>query len=649
MLLVDKGTPPSCIESLVYQKRFVMSKPMKPILLFDAKHTKGRRAPILNEPVFVNKDLYKFEMRPVQRTVYLDHRQHDLFIPCSPPGSGKSTIVKFCAAERLEQDKNLKVIIAVPDLDIGRTFRKVILDYSDGREIPWDIDPERDLCGSNGNGSKINKIVQFIKSPAGSILSRRILLCSHSSLVSACGQISNGELKNTWFIVDEAHHSQYDMTPDEEEISNKLGKLLHRIVSLYLKEKTKTMRLWLPTATFFRGDGLSILPKEYVDLFEKYYLPLDEHWEQNIKYIQSYSYYFVPYKGLVLPEIRQILSGSKIPTIIFCPMSSQHVSGGCKYEFTDDLKKEIHKVWPGARIMDLVDEGNREKNREILDKSPESIDVILSLRVFDEGSDWAHAAQVLDLVGSNSLRISHQRFGRLLRDIIGKDHISYYQFVPFVAESLDEDDYRKQLSCSWATLAASMVLEDYIRPVKIPKPKKKSEKKSKEKFNYVNYFRLVVPNEGDQRNIWNDVACELINLRGASNKIPGRDKIKKVIKEVLKNNGVTRFIDEISCQIVGQLRRRALGDYGVDVSKIVHLGFDKIWSDKIFNMLLAYGTGITGKKSFSELRQLFKKYSFLPLEDFRERARFMYGLIQKMDKFDLQKALAEYSKVYPVT
>ena len=579
----------------------------------------------IQETEIVNKDtnLISYKMRNNQLEVFNNHRDDQFCIINQPPGSGKSKMMKFVFGHNLNIKTDEKIIIAAPQTLIGKTFRHDNLIYPDDSKINWDVGT--DLC-DDINGSKVQEIIDFIlkkKFPNG--IHERILLCTHASLsiayerINKEGLLTKKTFKNTTIVIDEAHHI-LNAQNDTIEMANKIGSL----IKFALKQKSKTIKIWLLTATFFRGDKYSILPEKYLNKFSRHHLPIDKHWKENIKYIKSYTYDFIIYNGKPWKEIKELLKKQKEKTIIYCPANNRPLADGCKYTFTSTLKKEIHKVCPEAVICDLVDEDGRKNRKENLmdEKNAKDIDIVLTIAMFDEGSDWDSASQIIDLSPSNSLRIVVQRWGRLLRDKIGKKHIRYYNFLPFVLDTLDEEEYRKQLTKNFAVFTASLLLEECISPVPITRPEPDEDNPERTRNVRVDYFSQEVKDETKRQKILQDVHVDLITLRDQADetdKILSSNDYERCIKNTLKRNKVKKHREEIAMQIVGLLRRR-LPDYQVDVTWMVDEGFDKIWKDEILDYLLQFGSKSCGIKTFKEFRDIYNRVLFLPFEEAKDFA-----------------------------
>lgn len=85
-------------------------------------------------------------MRPNQLHIFNKFSSNSLMIICEPPGAGKSTTIKFVHGKDLFENPHHKLVIAVPQTIIAKTFRRAELQYPDGQRISWDVG--LDLCDS---------------------------------------------------------------------------------------------------------------------------------------------------------------------------------------------------------------------------------------------------------------------------------------------------------------------------------------------------------------------------------------------------------------------------------------------------------------------------------------------------------------------
>ncbi len=589
---------------------------------FLAKATRPDRFRRISETGIYNKnELVECSMRSNQAYVYQHHRNDQFCIIREPPGAGKSTTIKYVHGYDLRNDPRRKLIIAVPQTLIEKTFRRVLLNYSpiDKFKLQWDVG--YNLCDGNEE-QKVAQIVKFLKTkkfPQG--IHERIMVCTHRALAMAYKRISDDPklsqyLRHLTVVIDEAHHILYAEDIDAV-VANEIGKLTRYI----LRGRRPTTKLWFCTATFFRGDRFSIIPEKDLHRFKKHFLPFDEHWRDNLYYIKTYAYDFVSYKHHPFNEVRKILRGQKHKrkTIGFCPPANHALAKGCKYTFLKDTIKAIRSVWKDANILDLVTEAGREERKAILadEKQAHKIDVVLAVRILDEGVDWPDAEQIFDFTPSNSLRIVDQRFGRLIRDKKGKSHLHYFVFLPFCTDQLDEEGYRLRLSENFAAFTASLLLEDSVRPVPVISVESKADHQSNGGSGRIDYLLNAFPDENIRRAIFHSCIEALLELKGESDEygLPlSMEEVQQTIEQVLATHGAESHLTDMARQVALRLRCR-FASPGFDVRPLVRAGFDKIWKDSILDGLMGFVSGFCDLKTFKEFRETMQSLTHRTWDD----------------------------------
>ena len=76
-------------------------------------------------------------------------RQAQYLLIKSPPASGKSRAMMFLALDKLRNQGVRKVIVAVPEMSIGASFKSTNL-IATGFSANWHIDPKYNLCIADG-------------------------------------------------------------------------------------------------------------------------------------------------------------------------------------------------------------------------------------------------------------------------------------------------------------------------------------------------------------------------------------------------------------------------------------------------------------------------------------------------------------------
>lgn len=539
-------------------------------------------------------------MRLNQQEVYDKYGNLQYLVITEPPGAGKSTTVKFVMAKRLLKDKNHKVIISIPTTLIAKSFGRIMLKFPDGEQVEWDM--EKNLCSGVTFQRKTNAIIKFLKTTKFTKgIHERILITTHMALARAGDRlIGIADLfKDTTLVIDEAHHILYPENGDSTS-ANKIGNLIYKIMS----GRDPSTSVWLTTATFFRGDKGIIISEDVMNQFGRYFLPLDEHWRDNIKHIESFEFNFVMYKDDIIEDAMAVFKHHKRKTIVFCPYTGPLLEGRSKLEFRDNLIAAITNVWPECSIVDLIDEEGRDSRKNLLlkNKTAKEVDVILAVKMFDEGSDWVYAEQVLDLVPPNSLRIQVQRMGRTWRDLPGKRHILYFSFLPNKSKFTTDEEKRRYCANNLNALIASMILHEAIDPIKYPKD---THRRS------INPFEKAVPDEGKRHTILAEIMKQLVIIKNAK-KDPTSLEMLDGLRRVLKQYNVDDPYDAIALHI-GLMFRRSTGcspprhsqKEGTNIKWMADAGYDEIFKKDIYDGLLVFGSKANGVETFDSFRQIY--------------------------------------------
>ncbi len=528
-----------------------------------------------------------------------------------PTGWGKSFLLCALAASDLRNETR-RIVICVPQRVIAKGFeRELQIELPNGTIVTWPA--PRNLCGESP--AKVDALTEFLLAPALGMANMRIVLTTHVTLSKALQRVDDQQLagvaESLTVVVDEAHHILAS-----EHGQNTLGGQVIRL----LDSSTTTLKLWLATAFFFRGDHLPIFSESHMSEFSRIHVPFDEYWG-ILKHIKSYSYDFVSYKGTVFDELEHILSAeTESPTIIYCPPEGhQMLLGKGKQRFVARVSEIVDRCLDAAPwtsfvsglsqqsvTIDLVEtEGRHEKLRFIAEHG-DRVAAILTVGMFREGADWIQASRIVDLVPTNSDQDRLQRFGRLVRDCDGKTHISYVSFFPHVVEQ-GEESRRRQLTKLYAHFHASLVLENAIHPITVTVPTSRTNlPRGKEDNNSRTRHNLLgdLP-EPQQEAIIRSSYEKLIALhvqKADQDTVASPEEVHRTIVSALKENGVEDELEAFAKQILVMMRRKA--DVSLKTDDLVDAGFDKVYSSDIFEPIIAYSGAMGGPKTLAEIRRV---------------------------------------------
>ena len=408
-------------------------------------------------------------MREMQRRIYEKFNSQYLLLK-APPASGKSRALMFVALEKLRHNLVKKVIVAVPERSIGKSFASTKL-KENGFHTDWEVTRRYDLCTPGGESMKTTTFANFMDDDDA-----QVLICTHSTLRFAYEKIGKEKFNDCLLAIDEFHHVS-------AEADSKLGELLRAIMA-----ETNAHVLAM-TGSYFRGDCVAVLSPSDERRFEKvtynYYEQLNGY-----KYLKSLGIGFHFYNGVYLNALKdpKVLDLNK-KTIIYIPNVNSSESTkeklmevdqilGCigTYQFMDDCGIYHLKAEDGReiRVADLVNDTDYEQREKIMSylrniKKPEEMDIIIALGMAKEGFDWPFCEATLTIGYRGSLTEIVQIIGRCTRDSSNKEHA---QFTNLVAEpNANREEIVESVNNILKAITASLLMEEVIAPKFNYKPK----------------------------------------------------------------------------------------------------------------------------------------------------------------------------------
>lgn len=264
-------------------------------------------------------------MREMQAKAYA-HRDQRFLLVKAPPASGKSRALMFIALDKLANQGIKKVIVAVPEKSIGRSFRNTKLKPY-GFFADWIVAPYYNLCDVGGDESdKAGRFVDFLRkgNPA------KVLVCAHATLRNGMRQLDDTKLNDCLLAIDEFHHTSADA-------ASGLGDIVRRIMN------NTSSHIVAMTGSYFRGDGIPVLRAED----EARFYPVTYNYYQQLngyKYLKNLILGYHFYHGNYLEHIREVLDTTK-KTIIHIPQTNARAATGLgKYEETAQIINIIGHV-----------------------------------------------------------------------------------------------------------------------------------------------------------------------------------------------------------------------------------------------------------------------------------------------------------------
>lgn len=398
-------------------------------------------------------------MREMQARAY-EKREAQYLLLKAPPASGKSRALMFLALDKVIKQGLDKVIVAVPEMSIGGSFKDTDL-TSYGFFADWHVDERFNLC-TPGNVGKVDRVVEFMTNS-----DEHYLICTHATFRFAFEKLADAKLFDKALIaIDEFHHTS-------AEDGNILGGIIDDLM------QNSTAHIVAMTGSYFRGDAIPILRPEdeakFTQVTYTYYEQLNGY-----KYLKSLGIGYHFYQGRYFDALKEVLDTNK-KTIVHIPNVNSMESTGMKLDEVDrildvlgtvlsqDPETGIYKVKTrNGKIIfvaDLVtDDAKRVDVLEYLRniKNANQMDVIIALGMAKEGFDWPWCEHVLTIGYRSSLTEIIQIIGRATRDCEGKTHA---QFTNLIAQpDADDDDVKTSVNNMLKAITVSLLMEQVLAP-----------------------------------------------------------------------------------------------------------------------------------------------------------------------------------------
>lgn len=400
-------------------------------------------------------------MREMQAKAYAERGRRFLLIK-APPASGKSRALMFIALDKLAHQGIKKVIVAVPEKSIGRSFNNTELKPS-GFFADWKVAPYFNLCDASNENDKAGRFVEFFRQE-----SARILLCAHATLRNGMKELSDEQMDDCLLAIDEFHHSSADA-------ASQLGDIVRRVMN------NSTGHIVAMTGSYFRGDRTPVMRPED----EARFYPVTYNYYQQLngyRYLKRLSLGYHFYRGNYLEHIDEVLDTTKKTLIHIPSVNARASTGHGKYEETDqiirrigtivkqDYQTGIYQVRTAdgrlLKVADLVEDDLKERNlvQGYLQRMQrrEDIDIIIALGTAKEGFDWPWCEMCLTVGVRGSLTEVIQIIGRCTRDCEGKEEARFVNLIAMpdaqqVEVKVAVNDFLKAIS-------ASLLMEQVMAP-----------------------------------------------------------------------------------------------------------------------------------------------------------------------------------------
>lgn len=496
--------------------------------------------------------------------------------------SGKSFLMKLLIHLDHQKDPKRQHVIVVPKLNIGHGFKKTLIEW-EGEQIELKVSSKWVLLEGKDN---FKTLKNFFSDKGTELLKDNIIICTHATMCIFHKELTDKErkkyYKNVSLYVDESHHLELVEEFDEEKHFNSLG----CVVNFFLQHHKKLdTRVTLATATFFRSNGCGFVAKEYRDLFKIFTHSFSKYFEEDCKYLKSFSYDTMFYEKDWIDSIEKLFSVKSFrdqSTIIFLPHTiviENKFKEKDKYEFVTKIRKALKKY--DLNIVDLITEKGQDKGLEQIRNDNDnvkngykpSIDVIIAMNMFQEGSDYVPLTNVISIGFRKSLPQFIQMVGRAFRDYKGKQNKSVkaitllsnmYKYSECINNSKGEvDNLKDAINQNIGVIFSALLMEDIMMPDatkiamhselgKIERQLTPKEKKDHDDEKYISLESLVDECKKQNSNIWfeqfkeeavdikEQIVMKSIYLFNDSTENSVKpEKMQMICKEVLEKYGCT--------------------------------------------------------------------------------------------------------------
>jgi DNA or RNA helicases of superfamily II len=400
-------------------------------------------------------------MREMQAKAYAA-RNHRFLLIKAPPASGKSRAMMFIALDKLAHQGIRKVVVAVPEKSIGRSFQNTALKKF-GFFEDWKVAPHYNLCDASDESDKCKRFVEFFHQEGANIL-----VCAHATLRNGMKELPDDVMNDCLLGIDEFHHTSADA-------NSGLGDLVLRVIY------HSTGHVVAMTGSYFRGDGIPVLRAEDEALFHpvtyNYYEQLNGY-----RYLKNLVLGYHFYHGSYLDHLSEVVD-TRQKTIIHIPsVNSRASTGMTKYAETGEIMKVIGEVVGKdyntgiytvqtadgrlLKVADLVEDDPRERTmvQTYLQKmkSPDDMDIIIALGTAKEGFDWEWCERCLTIGVRGSLTEVVQIIGRCTRDSEGKDTATFVNMIAM--PDAEQVDVKVAVNDFLKAITASLLMEQVMAP-----------------------------------------------------------------------------------------------------------------------------------------------------------------------------------------
>lgn len=507
-------------------------------------------------------------MREMQARVYRQRTQQYLLVK-APPASGKSRAMMFVALDKLAHQGVKKVIVAVPEKSIGRSFRNTKLP---GFFADWAVPQYFNLCDTENEQDKVKRFKEFVEPSTRA----KTLVCTHATLRFALKELTDEALTDLFFGIDEFHHTSADA-------DNGLGEVVRRLMA-----RTNAHILAM-TGSYFRGDGTPVLRQEdelrFIPVQFNYYDQLNGY-----RYLKSLSLGYHFYRGHYLSALDKVLD-TRMKTLIHIPQTNAKASGafdkfeqvrqiidliGNRIDTDYDNQIDLVRTKDGRvlKVADLVnpDADHRNRVQGYLQRMQrrEDVDIIIAMGMAKEGFDWEWCEHCLTIGVRGSLTEIVQIIGRCTRDSEGKEHAQFTNLIAAPDET--QEDVTAAVNDMLKAITASLLMEQVMAPrwnFKTTVDEDDEETNARARTMVVEGLKPL--GNGPARRIWEE---EIDDLKAGILQHPlMREAIEGVAPEIINKVYIPKIVEELHPELTDEeneaLSQRVVLDFVLRGKEVV--------------------------------------------------------------------------------
>jgi len=473
-----------------------------------------------------NKTVFEWQQESIDK---LAHKDFGLAV--APCGSGKTTLIQALICEDVylskRNKKNRKQLIVVPENAHADNFvSNFTLNYkikSKKRKAHWSIPKNFASEDAKDFQSRTKALKDWLLADynrdSGDVVRESVAITTYSSFNIVWSSLTEKEkekaARNFTILVDECHHIKNLHSEDVDPESLAEMTMMARAVKFIIENSTKlSTKVYMFTATNFRGDHCVVLGKEVYAKFTVYQLEFVRHFLtlgiDNLDIIHNF--YDSDPIDLIGYNIENDLDPNAKHYVVV-PPDCQKWNGNWR-TLDRDIKrlkdrlaralmdsKKISRKEAEYRILDLVTKSTQAKNKKLLRNEPKfgepiensKFDIVITCKLGREGTDWCVCNRVHNASPERSEPLSVQTFGRSLRRFGSKDYVKQHYYMRRFSDPSPDMTRAELIADKVHHLLITMLMDETLRPIllpRLPSSSSSSKQKSKKDKNSSDYVSM---------------------------------------------------------------------------------------------------------------------------------------------------------------